>query len=1158
MSLQKLYASLIGINAYENASHLNGCIRDILNFDRILRRICDKPSNKLEYQPLYFLSPHQADQKVIEEYSESEGVELEYLKPDFAHVSGKAFDHLARARDKDICIFYYSGHGSYSPAPEVFSQSQPGKKNQTLVCCDSRSGARDLIDKELAYLLYKTLRDKPDVHCLVIMDCCHSGSNTRGLQKKSEAVSFRHQPASNKLPAFEDYLGYKENFYTREENGQVSFPIARYVQMGACRENEKAMDSYAGGLFSENLARYLNNGSGRDSYRNIAQNLASTISLKNGLQNPVVFPANNLIDQPFLGGKEIVYEPSYEVRYVRDHWQLQAGALQGIVPSANSVKTIIRIVPENVKAKVTSVSDFTSVLEGEGLSVLDKKNSRYKGSLVKLAIKKQAVGFSDELDSRTELRRELKDAWERADCLYFELIGKGASSPDYIIRCLETEQARYFYLTQPGSDMPVFKSETDPVSFMDNVDSVCKWMHVKALRVENSIFSKDDFIFKVEIVEGREITPTNRAGMKGVERRVVPGEQIDLAYVDNLLPAMRFSVTIAPESSLQECYIRTMYLDSLYGIRTDMSEPDSSRLDKNGKFNLKIRLDGRYHDLIRFGIDEKYARYNVNEILEQLKIVVSARPNISLDTYIQMPLKLDDTIYSKIKAPEGADDAIPAARWAVFNFPVRTIGPRKEKLLGGNKAADFQSFTLQAPAGFNAVATAVTSVDIQASSRSVERIFPDIWGDTLTEDFAFPDEFGATVGSGVVAIELSAPEGGSLPELKKGESLILKPKFSGQTRSVDEYESATVPFGFDEETGLYFPVGYEDWGGNIHITCLPRPDFSTLASDAVTTRSIFGSIKLYFKKLLRKQSTQLVLHQYTEGNWEKTTNENEIREKLKKLGKATLPLIIHGIFGDTKGILEGLKLDTGFSGNAPSVLSYDYENLQTTVPQTATLLEQQLRNVGIGNEGTPRLVILAHSMGGLVSRWLIEKKSGRKYVSKLVMAGTPNGGSEWSQASDYIFKGAGFLLTHALNVSGPLKYAISALGFFIKKLHDPQQTLKDMSASSEMIKELAQSSPPEGIPYSLIGSDTNLYRHYDGNDTFLKKAKEFFMEKIVFPGLDTALFKDRPNDMAVTVESMENVPGFGTGDKVVILPGDHISYFSDERTRKEILGKLFN
>ena len=136
----------------------------------------------MNWKPLYLLAPSdEREQKRLAEKG------ITYTAPTRENIV-KAFDHFkdAKAEAGDYCLFYYSGHGSFMTAPDVFADYEPSGELQTLVCLDSRQeGGRDLIDKELGYLIAKTLdgkvpEDGPKVHFLSIMDCCHSGSNTRG------------------------------------------------------------------------------------------------------------------------------------------------------------------------------------------------------------------------------------------------------------------------------------------------------------------------------------------------------------------------------------------------------------------------------------------------------------------------------------------------------------------------------------------------------------------------------------------------------------------------------------------------------------------------------------------------------------------------------------------------------------------------------------------------------------------------------------------------------------------------------------------------------------------------------------------------------------------------------------------------------------------
>jgi triacylglycerol esterase/lipase EstA (alpha/beta hydrolase family) len=125
------------------------------------------------------------------------------------------------------------------------------------------------------------------------------------------------------------------------------------------------------------------------------------------------------------------------------------------------------------------------------------------------------------------------------------------------------------------------------------------------------------------------------------------------------------------------------------------------------------------------------------------------------------------------------------------------------------------------------------------------------------------------------------------------------------------------------------------------------------------------------------------------------------REKVKaQVAQAQrIVLYIHGIIGDTESMVPSMQqAKVELDGQQHPikelydlVLTFDYENIQTTIEENARLLGKQLSEVGLGGNHGKELHIVAHSMGGLVSRWFIEKEGGERVVQHLVMLGTPNG-----------------------------------------------------------------------------------------------------------------------------------------------------------------------
>src|SRR4029077_14753775 len=116
-------------------------------------------------------------------------------------------------------------------------------------------------------------------------------------------------------------------------------------------------------------------------------------------------------------------------------------------------------------------------------------------------------------------------------------------------------------------------------------------------------------------------------------------------------------------------------------------------------------------------------------------------------------------------------------------------------------------------------------------------------------------------------------------------------------------------------------------------------------------------------------------------------------------------LYIHGIIGDTRG-LAASAFASGLTGATDAsrfalVLTVDYANLNTPIEETARDLKLRLAEAGLGEGCAQKVYVVAHSMGGLVARWFIEREGGDKVVRHLVMLGTPNGGSPWPHIVDW-------------------------------------------------------------------------------------------------------------------------------------------------------------
>lgn len=1098
MQKRKFYAAFVGINAYPQGA-LSGCIHDVLRMDLLFRQqVAQQPD--MQYLPAYYLAPNAADERQIAAYRQEQQTELPYEPPTFANITGKLFGHFEKAGEGDICVFFYSGHGSQTEAPEEFYQDNPGRKLETLVCADSRTAARDLLDKELAYLLWKAFAGTK-AHCLVIMDCCHSGNNTRALVNDDD-VQFRFQPSSRNRVAFKDFIGYGDQEFYSFENGRPKISIPRYVHLAACRNDEKAQESIRGGLFTGKLTEVLRAGATAASYRDLVQRLEITVSSRADRQHPVAFSFNDAdLDQQFLSSSIQPYKPSFEVRFnEKDQvWKLYGGELHGI--AAGDVVQV-KDGEKTAEAPVKAVFPMYAIIAPEGF---DTESLSIRATVVKA---NKAVMIVE-----SEPDKALEAAYKQGHFPFLRLsFIPNTPGAQYKVKRLENGE---YVLTDYNGALPLFRREPDAKLFAGKMNTVANWRSAKELKHLDPVLTKDQFMFEWETVEGQ--TANDHA--KGEK---ATGDHIRLQYKNNKFPAFRLRVTLKPGAPVERCFIKALYLGSKYGIYTDLIRNDQPALLPGESVSLEYAENGKLSKTIPVSIDPAYKNYQVTEVTDYLKIIVSTG-EFDADRYKQDGLQLDlspQTALARTRDLGGGAPANDEPYWSVFTFSVTCVAETNEQQLPAGGTADFGAFTITAPQGFSAKATAITEMNTRSMSDAPS---PDIWGEEKTDN---------GLNGSIAAIELQT-EG----TLKPGAPLVIRqspPAAAVRSVGEDGKEEVIVPFGFDHELQMYVPLGYADDEGNIFVEELP--------SSPVNTRSLMSAVKLYFKKVFRSKNTNtLAIYRFKDGKWEPA-------DKLEPAAKATL--LVHGIIGDTQYMKEVFMAQ---DSPPDYLLTYDYENLSTPVSETAKRLDEALKAAGMGQPGMPALTIVAHSMGGLVSRWLTEKVADTGYIKKLILVGSPCSGSEMAGLSS----SARDLLTQALNVTGPVKLVITGLAYLVKQLKiNPATTLKELTPGSPLLQDLALSPMKAGVEYHIIAGNTALLENYSGDDFFLRKVATIVKEKIVYPGLSYALYDKEANDMAVTLKSMFAIPALNKEKQVREVASNHLSYFREPASMNELMNLI--
>jgi pimeloyl-ACP methyl ester carboxylesterase len=300
-------------------------------------------------------------------------------------------------------------------------------------------------------------------------------------------------------------------------------------------------------------------------------------------------------------------------------------------------------------------------------------------------------------------------------------------------------------------------------------------------------------------------------------------------------------------------------------------------------------------------------------------------------------------------------------------------------------------------------------------------------------------------------------------------------------------------------------------------------------------RSLLGSLKLYFVRTMLKQENVNLLRRVEVGP-DGAVERSKFGVADKVMAAERILLLVHGIIGDT-GEMAADVVASGIAAKFDLVLTYDYENLGTLIGDTALALEQALAGVGLGPGDGKSLTILAHSMGGLVARAMIERGGGRATIDHLVMCGTPNGGSPFGKVGGAMAI-ARMLGDLAANVAPASLPFVAPLRAILKAAGGVTPTLEQMNPASKFLLELNASDDP-GVRYTILAGSI---------DAYAGSQDAYFGRLLTAAGRSAAfdlLFENQPNDIAASVESIKAVGGVRAArPERLDVACHHMNYFS--------------
>jgi hypothetical protein len=347
---QEKRALIIGIDQYspppgynpsttfgrKDFPNLDGCRNDALSMHSIV------------YSKFYF--------KIIDTLFDAVATRVNILKA--------MNDLLNESNPGDVAFIYYAGHGSQV---NNSLSHEYDKKDETIVPSDVwKEGVEDIRDKELGKLFNKFVDKR--VSLTVILDCCHSGSMSRGF--RPQATKFRFIPDAN---------------YDSKDASQFIAPEDRkgnyFLILSATQDNEPAEEqrddhNKPHGAFTIALTDALNQLSVTASAQTIFTSLRAILKSNGKNQEPVISGNSERRDQTLFGIGKGALTDKFQV------------AVYGIQKNSNKIflqgGIALGLNKENELAKIEGNDTAVIVKIDSVLGINSSRASVIKGDISKL------------------------------------------------------------------------------------------------------------------------------------------------------------------------------------------------------------------------------------------------------------------------------------------------------------------------------------------------------------------------------------------------------------------------------------------------------------------------------------------------------------------------------------------------------------------------------------------------------------------------------------------------------------------------------------------------------------------------------------------------------------------------------------------------------
>lgn len=1153
----KIYALLVGIDRYAPRSaipvpSLQGCANDIKAIATYLQT---QVGGKWQLQPLTLINEAATRQGIIDGFQQ----------------------YLTQADENDIALFYYSGHGGQEKAPPEFWHLEPDGLDETLVCYDSRTpGERDLADKELRYLLARVAKNNPRI--VVILDCCHSGSGTRNIPPRVRLAPEDARERDLSSFIFVDDREFNHLLSSEsvtQKKTSIDLPKGKHILLAACRDFQYAKeyrgdDDETRGAFSYFLLKSLEQTNGNLSYLDLARNIEALIKGNVSEQVPQLEATSpEDLQELFLGDaipeRPFYFTLSYSIQSNDRGWLIDGGVIQGIPKSSTDETTLLAIFPVGSKpddlkeisqalaeVKVTKVLTQKSQVEIiRGAENLHPDRS-YWAVVTTLPLKPLEVYI--EGAEKLEL---LQAALQKS--LY---VKQTDASVDADLG-LEIRQGQYEIIQD---ERPLVAPLNSPTAAVQALEAIARWRNILNLKSpQRSQIKSQDVEMQIELIgyadKDGEITNNDNPDLLAN----TPELRLEYQYKNGEWQPPVIQVKLLNHSQ-QKLYANVIDLAEDYSVAVPFFDERSS-IVLPAATAAKAGMVESYDDIV-LSIPDEFLAQGITEYQDIFKLIVSTTdfnaslleqeglepPRVTRGIEPQSSL---DRLMDRVSSRNASRSSRRYDDWIAKEIAITVVKPRDAEKLTSDRPVQLLNnlVEIQPHPSLQAKATLTT---VAQTTRDLGNLTvpPALWDDGgIIESWQFTTSRGSDPGLSVLEL-LDVRDFGSVTKEQPLNLAIAR------SLAEDEY---LLPISYDGE--FFVPLGFGLKQGNkieIKLERLPQPTTSS--------RSLGGSIKIFFKKLRQQKLGHsyeypiLATAEVTETNnkFQVTYQQDLAKVKQQVANAQNLLLYIHGIIGDTESLVTSVqRAKVTVNGQLRPlqsaydlVLTFDYENLHTTIEENARLLKQRLESVGLGANHGKKIQIVAHSMGGLVSRWFIEREGGNEIVQHLIMLGTPNAGSPWSTVQDMSFALLGMGLNQISGLVPPAKIITDLFAKSLELVENIDNALDQMQPNSEFIEAIATNLDPR-VPYTIIAGDKATVVAKQTNR--LRRLANKLFNPVINKVLDDLIFGGEPHDIAVSVASIQSV-NKERSPQPQVLPNvacDHMTYFTSEPGLKALVEALY-